>query len=189
MSILDVVDENQKFKFANELIKEIRTKTNETDKTITVFGAGYPEAHVESPSANRDLQNLKKKVECGVDIVLTQAVFSADKFIDFVRNCRRIGIPSEVFIIPGLYIPHNMNELDSILRITKSSMESEVYERLAELKNDPEEFRRLSLSITIKMIEDVRRKSPETIRGFHFFTMNHFEMIQRLIQVVDFSEG
>src|SRR5690349_15180687 len=142
MSISEIVDENQKFKFANELIKEIRTKTDKTRETITVFGAGYPEAHVESINDECDLQNLKKKVECGVDIVLTQVVFSADKFVDFVRRCRQIGISSEVFIIPGLYIPLNMNELDFVLQITKSSMESEVYKRLVELKNDTEEFKR-----------------------------------------------
>lgn len=184
--ISDVVDEYQKFKFANELIKEIRAKAGET---ITVFGAGHPEAHIESLSADSDLQNLKKKVKCGVDVVLTQVIFSADKFVDFVRRCRRIGISSEVVIIPGLYIPFDMSELDFVLRLTKASMDSEVYDRLANLKNDPEEFKRLSLSITIKMIEDVRVKSPESIRGFHFFTMNHFEMIQSLIRVVDFSEG
>lgn len=124
-----------------------------------------------------------------MDIILTQVVFSADKFIDFVRRCRLIGISSEVIIIPGLYIPFNISELDFVLRITKASIDSEVYDRFALLKNDPEEFKRFSLSITIKMIEDVRLKSPELIRGFHFFTMNHFEMIQSLIQLVNFNEG
>lgn len=182
----DSVDENQKFKFANELIKEIRTNA---DETMTIFAAGYPETDFESLSAERDLENLKKKVDCGVDIILTQVVFSADKFVDFVENCRRIGIPSEVFIIPSLYIPRNMDELNSILRITKAPMKSEVYERLAAVKNDPEEFRRLSLSITIKTFGNIRLNSPEHIRGFHFITMNHFDPLQSLIEVVDFTEG
>lgn len=136
-----------------------------------------------------DLRNLKRKIEAGVDVILTQVVFSATKFIEFVGKCRKIGISLDVPIIPGLYIPHDLIELDSILKITKVSMEKEIYENFKDLQDDPEAFQTLGLSVITSMIDMIRRDSPEFIRGFHFFTMNNFKMVQRLIQEVPFSGG
>jgi methylenetetrahydrofolate reductase (NADPH) len=117
----DIVSEDQKFKFANELITAMREKAVDTDKLITIFAGGYPETHVESPTLNEDLNHLKRKVEAGVDVILTQVVFSAERFAAFVKNCRAVGI-NQVPIIPGLYIPLNLKELELMLRITSSNL-------------------------------------------------------------------
>jgi methylenetetrahydrofolate reductase (NADPH) len=131
---------------------------------------------------------LKRKVESGVDVILTQVVFSADKFIEFVNRCRKIGISSDIPIIPGLYIPHNFDELNLMLKITKVSMDSTAYEKFRSLKDDCEGFKDFSLSFMTKMIHDIQENSQEFIKGFHFFTLNNFEMVQRLINVIDFKE-
>ena len=177
-----MVNENQQFKFASELISEIREKTEGSEKLVTIFAAGYPECSFE------ELQNLKKKIDIGVDIVLTQVVFSADKFIEFLRNCREIGISTKVFIIPGMYVPYNWTELGNVLRISKVSLEGEIYEKFHELKDDDEGFKTYALDLTTKMIREIQQRTPEFIRGFHFFTMNNFEMVERLIKIVNFSE-
>lgn len=163
----------------------IRSKTNES--CTTILAAGYPESHDESKSPEDDLINLKRKVEAGVDIILTQVVFSAQLFVGFVRRCRQIGIPEMVPIVPGLYIPFNMRELDLILRITKVPMKSEIYRKFENLRNDEDAFKNFSISFMTELISDIQELSPEFISGYHFFTMNNFEMIQRLINVVDFS--
>lgn len=183
--ITDDVSVSQKFKFANELIAEVRNKT--CGKNVTIFAAGNPEGHFESKSLDEDVQNLKRKVESGVDIILTQVNFSADAFIGFVKRCRGGGI--DVPIIPGLYIPHNFSELNLILRITKASMEPKAYEKFKALKDNDEEFQKFSLAFMTKMIGDIQATSSEFIRGFHFFTMNNFTMIQKLIETVDVSEA
>ncbi|CRK98465.1 CLUMA_CG011822, isoform A [Clunio marinus] len=65
----DYVDSEQKYKFANELIKEIRRRTSSEE--VTIFCAGYSNTHNEAVNADEDLQNLKRKVESGVDAILT----------------------------------------------------------------------------------------------------------------------
>lgn len=184
----DLVDDDQKFKHANELISEIRQKTKESHTDLTIFAGGYPETHIESKSLEEDLMSLKRKVDCGVDVILTQVVFSPEKFVEFVENCRKVGISPNIPIIPGLYIPLSFSELNLMLKITKVSMNSGTYKVFESLKDDPESFKSFSLSFMTKLIKDIQRTSPEFTRGFHFFTLNNFEMIQNLIKLVDFSE-
>lgn len=182
----DIVSADQKFNFANELITAIRDKAVDTDKQITIFAAGYPERHAESQSLDEDLSNLKRKVESGVDVILTQVVFSPEKFAAFVKNCRLVGIVKP--IIPGLYIPLNLKQLDLMLRITKVSIDHEVYANFKRLEHDNDMFRSFSVEFMTKLIADIQTLSTEFIRGFHFFTLNNFEMVNMITDTIKFSE-
>lgn len=96
--------------FAVELVKQIAdlNKGNYLHESIDakhlsnfcVGVAGYPEKHFESPSFNSDLQRLKEKVDAGADYVVTQMFFDNQKYFDFVKEARAIGI--NVPIIPGI---------------------------------------------------------------------------------------
>lgn len=176
--------ESQKFKTASELVTAIRARTLDR-KNMTIFAAGYPETHKKAASSTEDILNLKKKIDSGVDIILSQVCFSAETFVDFVKRCRSVNI--SIPILPGLYIPRNLKELNFLLNLTKASIEAQVYGNLQRLEDDCEGFQQFSLEFTAQLVNDIKRKSPEHIPGFHFFSMNNFEMIQKLAQVIDFS--
>ena len=55
------------FSYANELVAFIR----EQFPGFGVAVAGYPETHPEAPNRTTDLENLKRKVDAGADVVIT----------------------------------------------------------------------------------------------------------------------
>lgn len=106
-------------KYASDLLKQVVDLNNgiyleedlrESHKTAFCIGvAGYPEKHFEAPNMESDMQHLKKKVELGADYIITQMFFDNNKYHEFVKRCREMGIT--VPIIPGLKPIYNKKQL------------------------------------------------------------------------------
>ncbi len=83
------------FNHASELIGYIRPKTD-----LCIAGACYPECHPDSRDKVEDIRNLKKKVDAGAEVLLSQLFFENDHFYRFVEEARIAGI--DVPITPGI---------------------------------------------------------------------------------------
>ena len=96
--------------FASELVTQISDLNKgqylhdninvEHHSNFCIGVAGYPEKHMEAPSLVSDLRRLKAKVDAGADYVVTQMFFDNNKYFEFVKAAREIGI--NVPIIPGI---------------------------------------------------------------------------------------
>lgn len=183
-------DENQTYKHANELISVLRQKAIAKGKEITIMAAGSAYAEIEEESSIEEkIKHLKDKVDAGVDVIITQVLYSAENFIEFLARCREYGISSAVPIIPGCYIPRTFDELNLMQKITNVYLPEQLYFDLEESRDDEEKFQKIGLSFMVKMIKQIQRASPEFIRGYHFFTFSSkLTMIQKLIKLVSFSE-
>ena len=84
------------FRYANELVALIREHMPE----MGIGVAGYPEKHAECPDPQTDLENLRRKVDAGADVVVTQLFYKNDDFFRFRDRCGKAGI--DVPIVPGL---------------------------------------------------------------------------------------
>jgi len=98
--------------------------------------AGYPEKHFEAPNLEIDLAKLKEKVEAGAEYIMTQMFFDNQKFFDFVKSCKDMGI--HVPIIPGLKPITNKKQLSVLPRIFHVDIPTDLSNAIMKCKTDAE---------------------------------------------------
>ena len=106
----DFVPEPGGHTYASELLEQVVQMNqgiylddeieNATSSDFCIGVAAYPEKHVTAPNMETDLRHLKEKVDKGADYIVTQMFFDNQKFFDFVKRCREMGIT--IPIVPGL---------------------------------------------------------------------------------------
>ncbi|MBO6209427.1 MAG: methylenetetrahydrofolate reductase, partial [Schwartzia sp.] len=87
------------FRHASDLIAFIRAHAGDR---FQIFAACYPEGHTESPDLDADIKNLRKKVDAGVDRLISQLFFDNEFFYEFLDKSRKAGntVPVEAGIMP-----------------------------------------------------------------------------------------
>ena len=85
------------FKHASDLITFIKANGN-----FNIIGACYPEGHTENKDLDKDIENLKIKVDAGAEHLVTQLFFDNNYFYNFQDKIKKIGInvPVEAGIMP-----------------------------------------------------------------------------------------
>jgi methylenetetrahydrofolate reductase (NADPH) len=154
------------FRYASELVGALRTVA---DFDISV--AAYPEKHPESPSAEHDLANLKRKIEAGASRAITQFFYDTDVYLRFRDRCAKAGIT--VAIVPGI-LP--ITQFPQILKFAArcgASIPARLAHRFDGLENDPETRRLISAAVAIEQVETLQR---EGVTEFHFYTLNRAEL-------------
>ena len=86
------------FKHASDLAAFIK----QYDSNFNLLGACYPECHYQCESLEKDIENLKIKIDNGVGHLITQLFFDNEKFYAFRDMVERAGIhvPIEAGIMP-----------------------------------------------------------------------------------------
>ena len=71
--------------------------------------AGYPEMHPESGTVEKDIDNLKAKIDAGATRVITQFFFDNAHYLNYVERVRAAGIWCPV--LPGIVPVHNYKQV------------------------------------------------------------------------------
>jgi methylenetetrahydrofolate reductase (NADPH) len=143
------------FRFANDLITMIRARYADR---LSVGGAGYPERHPECHNPHRDLMNLKRKVDAGLDFIITQLFLDNRRYFEFVDRARSVGI--NVPIIPGIMPITNATQIE---KFTSSCGATLPFQLAAELDR-----RRDNPAAILQCVDLLMGGAP----GIHFYTLN-----------------
>ena len=147
---------------ADELVARIRSRWD-----FSIGVAGYPEGHVESPSLEADLDNLKRKIDAGGDFIVTQLFFKNDAFFDFVDRVRAAGV--DVPVLPGIMPITNVGQIKRFTELCGASIPKPLLERIEAVADDRD-------AVIAEGIDYATRQCRELLeqgaKGVHFYTLN-----------------
>ncbi len=150
------------YAYAYELVKHIKEYGY-----FDIGGACYPECHPECDTLEKDIENLKNKVDCGVDFLITQLFYDNDTFYSFLEKVRRKGVYAPVFA--GIMPITNIKQIDRIIGLSGTRLPDEVKTFLDKYSDNPEDLEKAGLEFAINQINDLLTNG---VNGIHIYTMN-----------------
>jgi len=163
------------FSYANELVAFIRSEF--ADLGIAV--GGYPETHQEAPSAEADIENLKRKVDAGADVVITQLFYDNDEFYNFRERCQQAGI--KVPIVPGLLPVTNAAQVQRIASLCGAKLPPQFVADLQKYADDAEGQFNVGVEYAAKQTADLIEAG---VAGIHYYVLNKSEAAERVLNAV-----
>ena len=165
------------FKYANELVTFIKNKTD-----LSIGVAGYPEGHIECNDLEKDLKNLKKKVDAGSDAIYTQMFFDNDKFFSFLQLARDKGI--NVPVIPGILPIKSFPQLEKMLSMAKVNVPKNLMDQLEKYKDNDEDIEKIGIEFASYQC---RQLIDSGIEGLHFYTLNTSHSVSKILDNLGLS--
>ncbi|MDO4814639.1 MAG: methylenetetrahydrofolate reductase [NAD(P)H] [Gemella sp.] len=162
--IIEGVAPKGDFAYASDLIEFIK----ERNSNFKISAACYPETHVDSANQVQDIKFLKKKVDAGCELLISQLFYDNEAFYDFRDKCQlaNIDVPTLAGIMPII----NRNQVLRLLSICKSVTLPKKFKRILDkYEHDPVSLRQAGLAYAVDQIIDL---VTNDVDGVHLYTMN-----------------
>ncbi|MBE5952409.1 MAG: methylenetetrahydrofolate reductase [NAD(P)H] [Lachnospiraceae bacterium] len=158
----DIPPKNE-FRYASDLISFIKERGD-----YDIAGACYPEVHIEAKDMVEDIRNLKKKVDAGVDHLITQLFFDNEAFYKFREKTQIAGI--EVPIEAGIMPVMSKSQIERMVSMCGASLPSKFVKIMQRYEHNPEALRDAGIAYAIDQIVDLLANGVD---GIHLYTMNN----------------
>lgn len=162
------------FKHASDLMEFIRAHGN-----FHLYGACYPEGHLEAPSLAQDVKNLKIKIDAGAEHLLSQLFFDNEQFYRFLDLCEAAGI--DVPIEAGIMPASNKKQIERMVSICGASLPKKFVTFMQKYEDRPEAMRDASIAYAVDQIIDLMAHG---VYGIHLYTMNNPYIAKRIHEAI-----
>lgn len=158
--------------YANELVDLIQQRFN----NFGIAVAGYPEVHQEAASAQADLDNLKRKVDAGADVIITQLFYDNADFYRFRDDCESAGL--DVPIVPGILPVTNFKQATRIASMCKARIPKDLEEAMTAKEEDADAQFNVG-------VDHARRQTIDLLEhgvpGIHYYVLNKSAAAKQLL--------
>ena len=172
---IDLLKQAVRMNHGNFLQEDI---TDVVPTNFCIGVAGYPEKHYEAPNMSMDLQYLKEKVDAGADYIITQMFFDNNKFFEFVKSCREMGIT--VPIIPGIKPITNRKHMNTLPRLFHVEIPETLASELQKASSD-DAAKRIGIDWCIQQCKELMEHKVPLI---HFYTMSNPGPVKAVVSKV-----
>lgn len=162
------------FRYANELVAFIRDRCD-----LCIGAACYPEGHPEASSLEVDLENLKRKVDAGVDFLVTQLFFDNRNFLEFRERAARAGI--NVPILAGIMPILSVKQVKRFTRMCGATIPAELLRMIEAVEDDAEAVRHVGMYHTTRQCLALL---DHEVAGIHFYTLNRSTATRAIYQLI-----
>ena len=163
------------FRYAADLVALIHGEFPQFGVAV----AGYPETHQEAVNPQADLENLKRKVDAGADVVITQLFYSNDDFFRFREECVRMGIA--VPIVPGVLPVTNLAQIKRITSLCGAKLPEALVAALQVHDDDPAEQFEVGVDFATRQVQEL---IDGGVPGIHFYVLNKSPATARVLRAV-----
>ncbi len=164
--------------YANELVALIRAEF--PDFGIAV--GGYPEKHPEAGSFEEDIENLKRKVDCGADVVITQLFYDNADFFRFRERCEAAGIG--VPIVPGILPITSHKQIKRISSLCGAALPADLSRDLEAQGEDIEGQAGVGIRYARAQVQAL---VDAGVPGVHFYVLNQSRATTAVLDSIDLS--
>ncbi|MBR3248104.1 MAG: methylenetetrahydrofolate reductase [Clostridiales bacterium] len=141
------------------------------------LGACYPECHPESSGMISEIRSLKKKVDAGAEVLLSQLFFDNDIFYRFHEECEIAGI--EAPVIPGVMPVINAAQITRMVSLCNASFPKRFQRIISRYEDNKEALFDAGMSYCLSQIIDLL---VSDIKGIHLYTMNNPLVARRICE-------
>ncbi len=168
------------FRYASELVNLIHREFPE----LGIAVAGYPETHQEALGPADDLANLKRKVDLGGEVVLTQLFYSNEDFFRFREQCAALGVTAP--IVPGILPVTNFAQIQRIANLCKARLPQALVDALQACQGRADDEFEVGVDFATRQVRElVAARAP----GLHFYVLNKSQATARVLRAVALPPG
>ena len=146
--------------------------------------AAYPEVHPEAKSPEADIENLKRKVDCGASRAITQFFFNPENFLRFRDKISKVGL--SVPVIPGVLPVTNFSQVQKFSAVCGTSVPSWMVKLFDGLDDDATTRQMIAASVAIDQCKSL---IAEGVSDFHFYTLNRADLTYAICHVLGIRPG
>jgi len=159
------------FRHASELVAHIK----QTGR-FGIAVAGYPEKHIEAPDLDTDLAYLKRKIEAGGDIVITQLFYDNARFFAFEKKLRSSGVTAP--LVPGLLPIQSFSQIQRITSLCGATIPRELEAELEAAGQDRARVEEVGNRWTVAQCRELL---DHGVPGVHFYVLNRAAPMEKIL--------
>ncbi len=141
--------------------------------------AGYPEKHLEAADFATDLSNLKRKVDAGADIVITQLFYNNTDYFRFVEAARATGVTQP--IVPGLLPILSVKQIRRITSMCGSKIPPALQAELESAGDDDAAAEEVGVRRCVMQATELLQRG---VPGIHFYVLNKSSHMRRIMDAL-----
>lgn len=154
-----------------ELIEEAAN-----DPWFSIAVTGFPEVHPEAKDRASDIAYLKRKVEAGGRVIITQFFLDNKFYFEFMELVKKAGI--RVPVVPGILPILSAAQVRRFAGLCGSTIPPAVEKELSKVENDEEAAVKYGIELATRQCEELLKSGAP---GLHFYALNRSRSTEEIL--------